>query len=111
MYTNTSHREIMAIIALSGGIDTGAAPKLEKELTTLVREGNRKILLDFSDVTFISSGGLRGLLSTSKKITDTHVKFGLWCVGPDVNKIMKFTGVTTIFTIFSSVGDALDAWK
>jgi len=111
MYTNTSHREGVAIIALSGGIDTDAAPKPERELTTLVRKGNRKILLDFSEVTSISSSGLRVLLSTSKKITDPQVKFGFCCVGPEVNEIMKLTGVTTIFTIFSSVGDALDEWK
>jgi anti-sigma B factor antagonist len=109
--TNTSYREDVAIIALVGGIDTDAAPQLEKELSTLVGEGKRKILLDFSGVTFISSGGLRVLLSTSKKIRDPEVKFGFCCVSQEVNKILKLVGFNTIFTIFSSVGDALDAWK
>jgi len=109
--TNINYKEGVAVITLIGGIDTDAAPQLEKVLSTLVGEGKRKILLNFSEVTFISSGGLRVLLSTSKKIRDPEVKFGFCCVTQEVNKILKLVGFTTIFTIFSSVGDALDAWK
>lgn len=109
--TNTSHRKGVAIISLTGGIDTDAAPQLEKELSTLMDAGNRKILLDFSEVTYISSGGLRVLLSTAKNLRDPQVKFGLCSLNQEVNKILVLTGVATIFTIYSSVGDALDAWK
>ena len=59
MDTTTSHKEGVAIIALFGRIDTAAAPQLEKELNTLMGEGKRKILLNFLEVTYISSGGLR----------------------------------------------------
>jgi anti-anti-sigma factor len=111
MDTTTSHREGVAIIALFGRIDTTAAPQLEKELNTLMGEGKRKILLNFSEVTYISSGGLRVLLSTAKKLRSPNDKFGLCCLTQEVNKILKLAGFTTIFTIFSSEGDALDAWK
>ena len=110
MYTNTSHKEGVAIIARSCGIDTDSAPQPEKEFTTLMGEGDHKILLNFSEVTFISSGGLRVLHSTVKKITDPYVKFRFCCVHPVV-KILKLTGVTKIFTIISSEGDTLDAWR
>jgi anti-sigma B factor antagonist len=109
--SNTSYKEGVAIITLIGGIDTAAAPQLEKELSTLVGEGKRKILLDFSEVTFISSGGLRVLLSTSKKIRDPQVRFGFCGLSQEVNKILKLVGFNTIFTIFPSERDALDAWK
>jgi anti-sigma B factor antagonist len=100
--TNISHKEGVAIITLTGGIDTDSAPQLEKELITLTGEGRRKILLNFSGVTFISSGGLRVLISTSKNIRDPDVKFGFCCISREVNKILKLVGFTTIFTIFSS---------
>ena len=109
--TSITHREGVAIIALIGGIDTDAAPQLEKELNTLMDAGKHKILLNFSEVTYISSGGLRVLLSTAKNLRDPQVKFGLCCLNQEVSKILILTGVVTIFTIFSSVGDALDAWK
>ncbi|MEI7433199.1 MAG: STAS domain-containing protein [Methanomicrobiales archaeon] len=111
MDTTTSHKEGVAIIALFGRIDTTAAPQLEKELNTLMGEGKRKILLNFSEVTYISSGGLRVLLSTAKKLRNPGDKFGLCSLAQEVNKILKLAGFTTIFTIFSSEGDALDAWK
>jgi anti-sigma B factor antagonist len=111
MDTTTSHREGVAIIALFGRIDTTAAPQLEKELNTLMGDGKRKILLNFSDVTYISSGGLRVLLSTAKKLRSPEDKFGLCSLSQEVNKILKLAGFTTIFSIFASEGDALDAWK
>lgn len=111
MDTTTSHREGVAIIALFGRIDTTAAPQLEKELNTLMTEGKRKILLNFAEVTYISSGGLRVLLSTAKKLREPQDKFGLCCLTQEVNKILKLAGFTTIFSIYSLEGDALDAWK
>jgi anti-anti-sigma factor len=111
MDTTTSHKEGVAIIALFGRIDTTAAPQLEKEINTLMGEGKRKILLNFSEVTYISSGGLRVLLSTAKKLRNPEDKFGLCCLAQEVNKILKLAGFTTIFAIFSSEGDALAAWK
>jgi anti-sigma B factor antagonist len=111
METTTDHRDGVSVIALIGRIDTNAAPELEKELNTLIEGGKRKILLNFSQVTYISSGGLRILLSTAKKLRGGDDKFGLCCLPPEVNKILKLAGFTTIFSIFSSEGDALEQWK
>ncbi len=99
----------MAIIALFGRIDATAVPELEKEIRTLMEEGQRKILLDFSEATYINSGGLRVLISTAKKLKGQGDLFGLCGLTDEVYKILQFVGFTTILTTFSSVGDALDA--
>jgi anti-sigma B factor antagonist len=111
MEAKTNHRDGIAVIALLGRIDTTAAPELEKELNMLIGEGKRKILLNFSKVTYISSGGLRVLLATAKKLRSDDDRFGLCCLSPEVNKILKLAGFTTIFSIFPGEGDALDEWK
>ena len=111
MDTKIQNKEGTAVIALSGRIDTTAAPELEKQLNSLLGEGKNRILLDFAEVTYISSGGLRVLLSTAKKLRGAGDRFGLCNLSTEVNKIMKLAGFTTIFSIFASEGDALAAWK
>jgi len=101
----------VSVLALSGRIDTAAAPDLEKELVKLVEQGNRKILLNFAQVTYISSGGLRVLLATAKKLRSPEDRFGLSSLSPEVNKILKLAGFTTIFSIFPTDGDAFAQWQ
>ncbi len=111
MEITTEQRAGMPVLALTGRIDTAAAPDLEKELNKLIAEGNRKILVNFANVTYISSGGLRVLLATAKKLRSPGDRFGLSSLSPEVNKILKLAGFTTIFSIFPSDGDAIDQWR
>ncbi len=55
------------VLSISGRIDTGTAPVLEQAINRELESGHRKVLLDFSAVSYISSGGLRVLLATAKK--------------------------------------------
>ncbi|HTY14859.1 MAG TPA: STAS domain-containing protein [Methanoregulaceae archaeon] len=101
----------VAVLALTGRIDTAAAPELEKELIKMIEQGNRKILLNFTQVTYISSGGLRVLLATAKKLRSPDDRFGLSSLSPEVNKILKLAGFTTIFSIFPTNEDAFAKWQ
>ena len=69
-----------------------------------IEQGNRKILLDFSGVPYISSRGLRVILATAKKLKNPGDKFGLCSLSPEVFKIMKLAGFTSIFSIFATDG-------
>jgi anti-sigma B factor antagonist len=98
------------IISIAGRIDTATAPSLEQAINAEIANGNRKVLLNFSGVTYISSGGLRVLLSTAKKLKGAGDHFGLCCLAPEVLKILKLAGFTSIFSIHSSEGEALAGW-
>jgi anti-sigma B factor antagonist len=111
MEITKDQRAGVSVLALSGRIDTAAAPDLEKELIQLIEQGNRKILINFDQVTYISSGGLRVLLATAKKLRSPGDRFGLSSLSPEVNKILKLAGFTTIFSIFPSDGDAFGEWQ
>lgn len=106
-----SNRQEGTILSVNGRIDTSAAPELEQTITMEIGQGNRKILLDFSGVPYISSGGLRVLLGTAKKLKQPGDKFGLCSLSPEVFKILKLAGFTTIFSIYPSEGEALASWE
>ena len=110
MEIKTEKRGNGAVVHASGRIDTAAAPALEQELNRLIAEGTHKILLDFTGVPYISSGGLRVLLATAKKLRGAGDSFSLCALNAEVTKIMTLAGFNTIFAIFSTEGDALAKW-
>jgi len=99
------------VLSVQGRVDTSTAPELEQAINKEIEAGTRKILLDFSAVSYISSGGLRVLLATAKKLKNTGDKFGICSLTPEVMKILKLAGFTSIFSIYPSEGEALAGWK
>ena len=83
-------------IALTGRLDTATAPQLEKELKDL--SGVSGVTLDFSALEYISSAGLRVLLSAHKALSG---KGGLKVthVSELVNEVFEVTGFSDILTI------------
>lgn len=103
-------REGAHVLSINGRIDTATAPELEHAINSRIEQGNRKILLGFAQVSYISSGGLRVLLATAKKLKNPGDKFAICCLSPEVHKILKLAGFTSIFSIYSSEGEALAGW-
>lgn len=110
MEITTKNLEGAIVLTINGRIDTSTAPELEQVINRTIEQGNRRILLGFAQVTYISSGGLRVLLATAKKLKSPGDKFALCCLSPDVHKILKLAGFTSIFAIYPSEGEALAGW-
>ncbi|MCK9580698.1 MAG: STAS domain-containing protein [Methanoregula sp.] len=110
MDITTVDREGKMVLSVNGRVDTSTAPALEQAINKEIDAGKRKILLDFSGVSYISSGGLRVLLATAKKLKTPGDKFGLCSLTPEVLKVLKLAGFTSIFTIYPTEGEALLGW-
>jgi anti-sigma B factor antagonist len=106
----TTKHENATILSVSGRIDTATAPALEQAINQEIEHQNRKILLNFSAVNYISSGGLRVLLATAKKLKNPGDRFALCSLSPEVMKILKLAGFTSIFSISPTEGEALAGW-
>ncbi len=68
MEITTATREGAIILSVAGRIDTATAPALEQAINKEIEGGNRKVLLNFSAVTYISSGGTAGVACNCKEI-------------------------------------------
>lgn len=110
MEITTQNRGGAMIISVNGRVDTSTAPVLEQAINKEIEAGNRKILLNFASVTYISSGGLRVLLASAKKLKNPGDKFGICSLSAEVLKILKLAGFTSIFSIYPSEGEALAGW-
>ena len=85
-------------LALVGRLDTTTAPELNKELTALFAEGTDHLILDFKELEYISSAGLRELLFAQKNI-GSEGTFVIRNVSEVIMEILEITGFTDILTI------------
>ena len=110
MEITITNPEGKTVLSINGRIDTSTAPELEQAISKEIGLGKRQILLDFSRVSYISSSGLRVLLATAKKLKNPGDKFGICSLSPEVLKVLRLAGFTSIFSIYSSEGEALAGW-
>ena len=97
MTINKNQNGTALTIALEGRLDTTTAPQLEQELKTSL-DGITDLTLDFTSLDYISSAGLRVLLSAHKTMAGkggmkvTHVN-------EVVQEVFEVTGFSDILTI------------
>ncbi len=84
-------------IALEGRLDTTTAPQLDSELRSSL-EGVKELIFDLSELSYISSAGLRVLLST-QKIMNRQGKMKVTHVNETIQEIFEVTGFSDILTI------------
>ena len=84
-------------LKVSGRLDTMTAPQLETELQNDLAEAE-SLTMDFTDLSYISSAGLRVLLS-AQKIMQKKGGMKLTGVNDSIMEIFEVTGFSDILTI------------
>ena len=84
-------------VALIGRLDTTTAPELEKELKESL-DGVNELVFDMASLEYISSAGLRVLLST-QKIMNRQGEMKVLHLNETIREIFEVTGFSDILTI------------
>jgi len=102
-------REIndVQVVDLIGNLDTGTSPEAETEISKLLDEGVKKIIINLEKTDYLSSSGLRVFLGTAKKLTATGGAVKLCCPNDVVKEILEISGFTTILDVRASEEEAL----
>lgn len=70
MEISTKEYRRVAVVSVSGRIDTSTSAQFEETITELIDKGHFNLVMDFSEVDFLSSSGLRILVTTRKKLRE-----------------------------------------
>lgn len=105
LQTRTENNAI--VITISGRLDTVTAPEYEKKILELIEGGNNCFVVDFEQLDFISSAGLRVLLLMAKLLKEKNGQVRLANVKGNVYSVFEMSGFTTLFKMENSIAAAL----
>lgn len=85
------------VMSISGRMDTSTAPQFEAELKSGL-DGVEKLVLDFENLEYVSSAGLRVIL-TAQKIMNKQGEMVIKNVSEVISEVFEITGFVDILTI------------
>lgn len=97
------------IIHVAGRIDTITAGDFESEVMTNAQDDNAVLVLDCSNLDYISSSGLRVFLILQKKLLSNSGKLLLSSMQPSIKEVFDISGFSTIFSIFPDLDSAIQS--
>lgn len=96
------------IVAIAGSLDSATAPEAQKALDAVVA-GAKKVALDFSQLDYISSAGLRVLLGVAKKLRSSGGTLGMFGLNQSVREVFEISGFSSILSVYPSEAEAVAA--
>lgn len=90
------------ILRLNGRLDAISSPTTEKRIFDYINAGHTKLVLNFFGVDYLSSAGMRMLLSTSKKLKSLSGKLVVCCITSNVMDVLKMSGFDHVLDLAST---------
>lgn len=104
---NTGKEKDCLIVSVEGRMDAVSTPEFEQTLGGWIDKGETRFVVDFAGLDYISSAGLRGILTSVKRLKAEGGQMVLTSLHGTVQEVFEISGFSTIISIFESVDDAL----
>ncbi len=98
------------IVRPAGRLDSATSEALGRAVGEIFDAGSRRMVIDFSQLEYVSSAGLRATLIAGKRMRGVPGgKLALCALVPGVREIFEISGFLTIFTVCADLDTALAA--
>jgi len=111
MDINVTTESNVAVFAVIGQLDAITSPELEERLTRWFEQPGASLVFDLEGLDYISSAGLRIILSAAKKMKARNGKLCLARPRSRVKEAFQISGFISIIPSFETLPDALAAAK
>ena len=90
------------VVAVVGRVDSNTAPQMDQALKGLVDNGRYKIVLDLAGVDYMSSAGLRAMVSCMREVKKGVRMGDLRLANPSerVAEVLELAGLDQVFSVF-----------
>lgn len=99
--------EDVSILKISGFLDAHTAPQLEEAIQQLTDEERYRIVVDFSDLSYISSAGLGVFMGFVENVREHGGDIKMCGMIPKIYRVFDLLGFPTLFDIVDSVDEAI----
>ena len=106
----TGFREINGtkILDVTGEIDVYTAPQFKDAVNDVLTGGQKHLIINMANVTYMDSSGFGALLSATKKLRPQGGSVNLVCCSSAIDRILRITRLNTDFGTYDSVADAVE---
>lgn len=105
----TDHNQV-TLVEVSGRVDSMNANQFGEALGSQIEKGKIHLVLDLSSVEYMSSAGLREIVTALKKAKKARGDLRLAQPSQRVREVLEMAGLDTIFTIYKSQSDAVASY-
>ena len=109
LYYHRVDKDVL-ILSADGGLDSRNAEHFVDELGRLVDAGARKLVVDCSQLRYISSYGIAVLVRLHKKLAVRGGDVKLACVDTMIARLIQVAGLDRVFQIYVNVDEARGAF-
>lgn len=106
MNISESGQDGVVILKIIGRLDAGTAADAEARISASIEAGAKQVVLDLSSLDYISSAGLRVLLTTARHAQRAQGKLVLADASLPVRQVLDMAGFASIIPVFDSVEKA-----
>ncbi|MCH9612608.1 MAG: putative anti-sigma factor antagonist BtrV [Chlamydiia bacterium] len=100
-------RDGCELIRIDGRLDAETAVQAENRINQLLEGKSKKVILDLAKVDYLSSAGIRLILSLTKKLKTEEGKLVVCNLHEDVSQIIKMAGFEQILNIATDENAAI----
>ena len=101
----------IVILNLKGRVDATNSGQVHDRVMEKIKEGCNKMIINFSEVNYISSAGLRVLIFATKSLGKNSGAFAVCSLNENVRKIFETSGLVNLFTIHKDLETGINSLK
>jgi anti-sigma B factor antagonist len=103
-------QDAISIFKLNGRLDSNTSQGFEKKIFDAISDGSKNMIVDFKDLDYISSAGLRVILKATKALNREEGKIMLCSMQDYVKEVFEIAGFDSFLPIVASMEEALRAF-
>lgn len=109
--TNTHEIDGFMVLDVAGEIDVYTAPQFKEAVNQIINTGQKDLVIDLAQVTYMDSSGFGTLLSATKRLRPEGGTVNLVGSNSAIDRMLRITRLNTVFGTFPTIEDALGAVK
>ncbi|MFE4106350.1 STAS domain-containing protein [Almyronema epifaneia] len=95
------------IIELNGHLDINSSDDLRRRTLDLISQGQKNILIDCQNLSFMDSSGLSALVMAMKATREVGGRLSICAINHQAQMLFKLTGMDKVFEIFANQSEAV----
>jgi anti-sigma B factor antagonist len=108
--TRVKQQDQTTVVSIAGSVDALTAGELTDLLLENIDSQHVCLVVDLGEVDFMSSAGLRAIMTSLKESRKHGGDLRLAAAQPGVEKILKMSGFTTILKSYSTLDQAVSSF-